>query len=188
MKKIFPHMNLFLVSIALVYLNFSAEINSASAQAPFSGRGIPGGSSEASKKSGWMSSESSGQATSSGLRLPWSKENTQSNVVEPSSANTGLFGFPKPTWMQPRDPNAPTLMQQASERSKAMWGRTQEGFNHFGTKTSESFKTMNQNIRTATSESWARITGTAKTEDLRSGEVKPPVGDNESWLNKNKDR
>lgn len=188
MKKIIHNMNLLFVAITVVCLNCVAGINSANAQAPFSGRGIPDGSAEASKKSGWMSSESSGQATSSGLRLPWSKENAQSNVVEPTSANTGLFGFPKPTWMQPRDPNAPTLMQQASERTKAMWGRTQEGFNHFGTKTSESFKTMNQNIRTATSESWARITGSAKTTDSRGGEVKPPVGDNESWLNKNKDR
>ena len=188
MKVIFRNMNFLFVAVAFVCLQFVGGTELAIAQSPFSGRGIPSGSGEAETKSGWLSSDSSGQSTSSGIRLPWSKENKSSNVVEPTSSSTGLFGFPKPTWMQPRDPNAPTMMQQASERTKALWGRTQEGISHFGNKTSESFKTMNQNIRTATSESWARITGSAKSPDTRGGEVKPPVGDNESWLNKNKDR
>lgn len=188
MKVNFRVMHLCLITVVFICLPLAAGVERANAQSIFSGRGIPEGSADSGAKSGFISGDSNSQATSSGMRLPWSGGNKPNNVVEPSSENTGLFGFPKPTWIQPRDPNAPTLMQQASERSKALWGRTQEGFSHFGTKTSESFKTMNQNIRTATSESWARITGSAKPADQRGGEVKPPVGDNESWLNKNKDR
>ncbi|MFM7562870.1 MAG: hypothetical protein ACKO81_07545, partial [Planctomycetota bacterium] len=60
MKKIIRNMNLLFVAIAIVSLNCVAGIDSACAQSPFSGRGIPDGSAEASKKSGWMSSESSG--------------------------------------------------------------------------------------------------------------------------------
>jgi len=188
MNVIFRIKYLFLIAVAFICLPSVVGYERANAQSIFSGRGIADGSSEPGAKTGILANSASNQATNSGVRLPWSGENKSSNVVEPSSGNTGLFGFPKPTWMQPRDPNAPTLMQQASDRTKALWGRTQEGISHFGTKTSESFKTMNQNIRTATSESWARITGSAKPAEQRGGEVKPPVGDNESWLNKNKDR
>lgn len=188
MKTILRTTHPLLIAVAIFCLPSVAGVERANAQSIFSGRGIAEGSTESGTKTGWLGGGSSGQSTGSGVRLPWSSENKQTNVVEPSGGNTGLFGLPRPTWMQPRDPNAPTLMQQASERTKAFWGRTQEGFSHFGTKTSESFKTMNQNIRNATSESWARITGNAKPADQRGGEVKPPVGDNESWLNKNKDR
>jgi len=188
MKVNFRKKYLLIIAVAYLFLPSVAGVERVNAQSIFSGRGITDGTTDSGAKTGILSNSSSSQAAGSGFRLPWSGENKTSNVVEPSSGNTGLFGFPRPTWMQPRDPNSPTLMQQASERTKALWGRTQEGFSHFGTKTSESFKTMNQNIRTATSESWARITGSAKTADQRGGEVKPPVGDNESWLNKNKDR
>jgi hypothetical protein len=153
----------------------------------FSGSGIPT-SNSGEQKSGWLSSGTNQSGGDSGFRLPWGEGARNNNVVEPAGNQTGWLGLPRPSWLQPRDPNTPSFIEQASERSRAFWGRTQEGFSHFTTRTGESFKTMNQNIRTATSESWARITGAGKAGDSRAGEVKPPVGDNETWLNKNQDR
>lgn len=162
-------------------------VNDVSGQQPFAGSGIPGGSAGTEKKGLWPFG-GSGSSTNAGggLRMPWG-DGAKSNVVEPAGGNTGWLGLPRPSWMQPKDPNAPTLMEQAGEKSRAFWNRTQDGWTHFSTKTGESFRTMNQNIRNATSESWARMTGGGGNEQ-RLGEVKPPVGDNESWLNKNKDR
>lgn len=157
-------------------------------QQPFSGSGIPGGSVETERKGLWPFG-GTGASTSSGggMRMPWG-DGAKNNVVEPAGGNAGWLGFPRPSWLQPKDPNAPTLMEQASERSRAFWSRTQDGWSHFSTKTGESFRNMNQNIRTATSESWARMTGGSAAGEQRPGEVRPPVGDNENWLNKNKDR
>lgn len=188
MNAVYRLSNRFVLLSVCLCLQSLFAIEFVTAQGIFSGRGIPDNSSSGGQ-SGWLSSGSSGQAAGgSAFRLPWSNEPKQNNVVEQDGGNTGWFGLPKPTWMQPRDPNAPTLMEQANERSKAFWGRTQEGFSHFSSKTGESFKTMNQNMRTATSESWARITGGTKPAETKTGEVRPPVGDSESWLNKNKDR
>ncbi len=178
----------FLLSLGVCLLGFGGGlVTPAQGQQLFSGSGIPT-SNSGEQKSGWLASGPGKSGGESGFRLPWGEGSRNNNVVEPAGNQTGWLGLPRPSWLQPRDPNAPGFFEQANERSRAFWGRTQEGFSHFTTRTGESFKTMNQNIRTATSESWARITGAAKSGDPRSGEVKPPVGDNETWLNKNQDR
>jgi len=176
-----------LLGLVMIFLGGIGE-KEAFGQQPFSGAGIPGGSSSEEKKGLWpFSGSGASSSTGGGLRMPWG-DSAKSNVVEPKGTNAGWMGLPRPSWLQPKDPNAPTLMEQAGEKSRAFWNRTQDGWSHFSTKTGESFRNMNQNIRTATSESWARITGGGAGGEQRSGEVKPPVGDNESWLNKNKDR
>jgi hypothetical protein len=163
-------------------------VNEIYGQQPFAGSGIPGGSNTTEKKGLWpFGGSGSSSAPAGGMRMPWG-DPAKNNVVDPKGGNTGWMGLPRPSWLQPKDPNAPGLMEQAGERSRALWNRTQDGWSHFSTRTGESFKTMNQNIRTATSESWARITGGNPASAQPPGEVKPPVGDNESWLNKNKDR
>lgn len=185
--NIFCRKLLWVLGIGIGILN-GFVANEATAQQPFSGSGIPGGNSSPEKKGLWpFAGGSNSQSNGGGLRMPWG-DGAKSNVVEPAGGNAGLLGFPRPSWLQPRDPNAPSLMEQASERSRAFRQRSQEGWTHFTTKTGESFRTMNQNIRSATSESWARMTGANAPGEQRGGEVKPPIGDNESWLNKNKDR
>lgn len=162
-------------------LAFSSKLG---AQDIFSGAGIRG--AEAPKqKSGWLFGRNQSDESGGGIKLPWGSPAANETG---DTESTGWLNLPKPNWMQARDPAAPGFFQQAGEKSRAFWSRTNEGMSNFASKTGESFRSMNQNLRSATNETWSKITGSHKRNETMGSGVKPPVRNADNWFSKNKDR
>ena len=135
---------LFLFLTALLLL---APPTTASAQGLFGGKGI-GGTPPASQMPGSWTSRAASQPESTGLSNPFSGWFKQKPAAErkpliqlpkfempkfempsfPKPATPNLFSGNTPSWLPQRDPNAPSLWEKMTQKSKEMADRTSNWF------------------------------------------------------------
>ena len=128
-----------------------------------------------------------------GYRMPWGTQEQDQKTARDESIGTGLFGLPRPNLMPERDPDEPGFFQTANQRSKEFFNRTGNGISNWASRTGDSIRNTNQNIRETTSETWVSITQSMppapwSKSDKKKAPPKPPLRSSDNWMSKNRDR